>query len=121
MLRPIQLNIAPQASAQKTVAPTTIRIIGLVVCSNSSIVNIRPAMGALNTAARPAPPPADTSTFVNDLGALSQEPICHATEPPIWTEGPSAPNGNPLPIAITPESSLTTPTLRFIGIGLSCK
>ena len=69
-------------------------------------MEIKPAMGALNTAARPAPPPADTSTFVNDLGALPRTDSCN--EPPIWTEGPSS-NGNPT-IAITPETNLTIPT-----------
>ena len=38
-------------------------------------MKIKPAMGALNTAARPAPPPADTSTFVNDLGADSLDTV----------------------------------------------
>ena len=72
-------------------------------------------MGALNTAAMPAPPPAATMTRRKATGALSQRAICQATEPPICTAGPSGPRGKPLPMATMPATSFTRPTCRPMG------
>ena len=78
---------------------------------------MNPPIGALKTAAMPAPPPAATITLRKAIGAFSQRAICHATEPPICTDGPSGPSGNPLPIATMPANNLTMPTLIPIGTG----
>ena len=74
-------------------------------------------MGALNTAAIPAPPPAATITRRKATGARSQRDIFQATEPPICTAGPSGPRGNPLPMAMIPATSFTRPTRSPIATG----
>ena len=79
---------------------------------------MKPPIGALNTAAIPAPPPAATIMRRKAAGARSHRDICQATEPPICTAGPSGPRGKPLPMAMIPATSFTSPTCSPIGTGL---
>ena len=68
---------------------------------------MKPASGALNAAASPAPAPADRSCGTTDDGTPSTRDVSCAAAAPICTVGPSRPSERPAPMPSTPPTNFT--------------